>query len=65
MFDVLCVTNRKLCSAEFMVQIERIAKAGPAAVILREKDLPEREYRKLAAAVMDICNCLLYTSRCV
>ena len=24
MFDVLCVTNRKLCSAEFMVQIERI-----------------------------------------
>ena len=37
------------------MQIERIAKAGPAAVILREKDLPEREYRKLAAAVMDIC----------
>lgn len=55
MSDLLCVTNRHLCRDGFLTQIERIAKAAPAGIILREKDMSEREYKKLAAAVMDIC----------
>ena len=39
----------------FLRQICRVAALQPAALILREKDLPEDEYRELAAVVQDIC----------
>lgn len=42
MSDIVCVTNRKLCRKNFLEQIEEIARAHPRAIILREKDLPER-----------------------
>ena len=66
MFDLLCVTNRKLCREPFLSQIEKIAKASPAGIILREKDLSEENYRELAAQVMRICQayhvpCILHT----
>ena len=54
MFDLICVTNRRLCS-DFPAQIERVATAKPAAVILREKDLSEAEYKALALDVKKIC----------
>lgn len=55
MSDIICVTNRKLCCEDFLTRIERIAACSPRAVILREKDLPEAEYRALAVKAMDIC----------
>jgi len=55
MFDILCITNRKLCKKDFFKHIEEIAKASPKAVILREKDLPEGEYASLAKEVLKIC----------
>ena len=55
MSDILCVTNRKLCNGDFLERIEAIAKAGPAGILLREKDLPETEYKALAKKVMEIC----------
>ena len=55
MSDIICVTNRKLCHENFFSRIEAIAQARPAALILREKDLPEDEYRRLAAEVLGIC----------
>lgn len=55
MFDVLCVTNRALCREEFSTRVEKLARAHPAGIILREKDLTEEQYRSLAAAVMAIC----------
>ena len=48
MSDILCVTNRKLCREEFFTRIEKIAVAKPAGIILREKDLGEKEYMQLA-----------------
>ena len=66
MSNVLCVTNRHLCGTEFSEQIEKIAKAHPAGIILREKDLSEAEYKNLAENVMSICKtydvpCILHS----
>ena len=55
MSDVICVTNRTLCRGDFLGRIEVIAGSKPAAIILREKDLTEEEYRALASQVMTIC----------
>ncbi len=55
MSDILCVTSRRLCREDFLVRLERIAAAGPAALILREKDLPEQDYRELGRQVLEIC----------
>lgn len=55
MSDILCVTNRKLCRDDFLFHIEEIAKAAPAGILLREKDLPEEEYKVLAEEVMAVC----------
>ncbi len=55
MCEILCVTNRKLCKDDFLDRIEKIAKWKPVGIILREKDLPEEEYIKLAAEVIKIC----------
>ena len=52
---ILCITNRHLAVQDYFEQIRQIALARPQAVIVREKDLPEHEYRLLAARVMDIC----------
>lgn len=66
MSDILCVTNRLLCGGDFLKQMERIAEARPAGIILREKDLSEEEYTVLAAQVMNICRragvpCILHS----
>ena len=55
MSDLICITNRKLCSNNFSDQIEMIASAHPKAIVLREKDLSEKEYEQLARQVMQIC----------
>ena len=66
MSDILCVTNRKLCREDFLARIERIAACHPAGIILREKDMNPEDYKKLAAAVMGICEwhgvkCILHS----
>lgn len=63
---IRCITNRHLAEGDYFTQIERIAQAGPEALIVREKDLPEAEYEQLAARVMRICSsyqvpCILHT----
>lgn len=52
---LICVTNRKLCTGDFLQRIERIVIAGVDAVLLREKDLTMSEYRALALYCQDIC----------
>lgn len=54
--DVIAITNRKLCQRDFLEQIKRVCEAGPKAIILREKDLSEKEYTKLAEQVYNITN---------
>lgn len=66
MSDLICITNRKLCSNNFLDQIEMIASEHPKAIILREKDLSEKEYEQLARQVMQICQkhgtqCILHS----
>ena len=63
---ILCVTNRALCREDFFTRLERIAAARPAAILLREKDLPEGDYLALAQRALAICQahatpCILHS----
>ena len=52
--DVIAVTNRKLSQRPFLEHIKRVCQLRPEAIILREKDLSETEYAKLAEEVYNI-----------
>ena len=54
---ILVITSRKRFEGEedFLKQIEKIAAAKPFGIVLREKDLPVKEYSALARKVRDIC----------
>ncbi|WP_303871501.1 thiamine phosphate synthase [Acetobacterium wieringae] len=53
---LICITNQKLCQDDFLSRIEEIAKGQPHAIMLREKDLSEPDYRELAINVKEICD---------
>ena len=55
MCKIICITNRSLCGNNFLSRLEAVAAAHPDAVILREKDLPEAEYLRLAEQAKAIC----------
>ena len=48
------ITNRALVNGDFLEQLQKVAQVHPHALILREKDLPDIEYEKLAAKVLEI-----------
>ena len=52
---IIAVSNRKLCERPFLEQIERVCQMKPQAIILREKDLSEEEYRILSEEVLSVC----------
>ena len=65
---LIAVTNRHLTdeSRTFMQQIEKIGHTHPHALILREKDLTDYEYKIIAKDVLAVCNnnnvtCILHT----
>ena len=56
--NTICITNRKIAEEnglDFLEQIERVAKKRPFKIILREKDLSETDYKKLAGKCFEIC----------
>ncbi|MGI6109345.1 MAG: thiamine phosphate synthase [Eubacteriaceae bacterium] len=63
------VQSRSDCeqqTAGFLKRIDEIAACQPAAIVLREKDLPESEYSELAARVLAVCRarrirCILHS----
>lgn len=57
-FDYLniCVTNRHLCTGDFLQQMRVVCSKRPDMVILREKDLSSEEYYKLAYQMKEITN---------
>lgn len=66
MYKKICITNRKLVSGSFTDKIGSIAKGDVSCIILREKDLSEDEYEKLAREIIPICErywkiCILHT----
>lgn len=52
---IISVTNRKLCSGDFLKRIELIASHKPHMIILREKDMDFNSYTELAQQVYNIC----------
>ncbi len=66
MSDILCITNRNICRDDFLPRIIMIAQAKPCGIVLREKDLSQIEYKRLARQIMDICDkynvpCILHS----
>jgi thiamine-phosphate pyrophosphorylase len=58
MFEIIAVTNRKLCAGgeeKFPERIGVIAAAGVNAVLLREKDLSPAAYEALARDLLPVC----------
>ena len=55
MYKIICITNRSLCGNDFLSRLEAVAAAHPDAMILREKDLSEAEYLRLAQQAKAIC----------
>lgn len=61
------MTNRHLCEGDFLTRVARLAEGKYyQAILLREKDLPEDEYEKLAKEVLAICQrtekkCILHS----
>lgn len=65
-FRIICVTNKSICDGDYLERILAVAKLHPHGIILREKELGESEYVKLAEKVMRICadngvKCILHT----
>lgn len=63
MCKIIGITNRRLCQGDFLRRTEEIAKSGVSALILREKDMPPKEYHELAKEVMRICK--KYRTECI
>lgn len=64
-FEHIAITARRLSKRPFLQQIERILPLVDA-LILREKDMEEGEYERLAAQVMKLCEaagkrCILHS----
>lgn len=52
--DIIAVTNRHLCRGSFLEQIQYVCGLKPRALVLREKDMKEEEYERLALQVIPI-----------
>ncbi|WP_077609637.1 thiamine phosphate synthase [Clostridium sp. Marseille-P2415] len=64
--EIIAVTNRHLCSRPFLEQIESVCRQRPRALVLRENDMEEEEYERLARLVLPICEtfrvpCILHS----
>ena len=63
MSDIIVITNSSNCKEDFLLRIEKLAKAKPKAIVLREKQLSESDYAVLAKKVIEICN--KYNTQCI
>ena len=51
----IVITNRHLVQGDFLKQLEKVTKLHLHALILREKDLADDAYERLAKKVVDLC----------
>ena len=56
MNNTIVITNRKLVIGDYLSQIKKVANMKPRAMIIREKNMSDDEYEKMAGKVLDICN---------
>lgn len=54
MFKIICVTDRKSCSEDFLTRIEKIASAKPDRIMFRDKDCTDDDYVETAFKILDI-----------
>ena len=52
---ILAVTNRRLCKDDFLERLRLLAESPVDGIVLREKDLSEADYERLAADVLALC----------
>lgn len=52
----LCVTNRGICNENFYERIASLAIQRPDGILLREKDVSEEEYKRIAQTCKEICD---------
>lgn len=50
--NMIAVTNRHLVNGDFMAQMEKVVDKSPRAIILREKDITEKEYDELLLKII-------------
>lgn len=57
MCKIICVTNRKLVSGDFLARIREIVSTDQSlhSLILREKDLSTADYEELAVPILALC----------
>lgn len=55
MCELICVTSRLLCRDDFCKRTAEIAESRADKIILREKQLSEKEYKRLAKEVLLKC----------
>ncbi|SUY62307.1 thiamine-phosphate pyrophosphorylase ThiE [Clostridium sporogenes] len=72
MYKLLAITNRHICNNEFLAQIQDICTLNEkntviesVSIVLREKDLSENDYKKLAAKVLNICEKIIRSVYCI
>ena len=51
----IAITNRKLVQGDFLEQMQKVIHLHPHAVIIREKDLSDKEYEILAEKILEMC----------
>lgn len=51
-FPIIAITNRELCAEPLPTRIVKLCAAGIDRVIVREKDLPERDYLTLMRDIL-------------
>ena len=51
----IVITNRALVEGDFLTQLKKVLRLRPYGLILREKDLPDAEYKALAGEVLALC----------
>lgn len=54
-YKKICITNRHLVKGDFFERLEKVLQADVDMLILREKDLNEEEYQKLAISFLRLC----------
>ncbi|MCI5586719.1 MAG: thiamine phosphate synthase [Lachnospiraceae bacterium] len=66
MYKTICITSRHLVTGDYNTQIKKALSRRPYALILREKDLTEKDYEYVAKDVIKLCDeagvkCILHT----
>ena len=56
MYKTICITSRHLVTGDYNTQIKKALSRRPYALILREKDLTEKDYEYVAKDVIKLYN---------